>query len=92
MAMETQTIRTTSCRPINATAKTVKFISINELSKSNWEYRCSVPKCYSTRLCSYSKVNVNLILYITKDKIVLKSMMNFLTYRNSKRDTYSGIS
>ena len=37
MAMETQTIRTTSCSPINATAKTDKFIFINELSKSNWE-------------------------------------------------------
>ena len=45
-----------------------------------------MPKCYSTRLFSYSKLNINSILYIAKDKIILKSMIKLLTYRNSKCD------
>jgi len=91
MAMETQTIPTTSCRPINEAAKKVKFILINELSKTNWENIGAV--CLSA-IIQGCVVTVNWtwnsILYITKDKIILKSMIKFLTYWNSNRDTDSG--
>ena len=49
MAMETQSIPSTSCRPINATTKTVKFSLVNELSKANWENIGAV--CLSVQGC-----------------------------------------